>query len=86
MPASNFAAECSARGLSATRLEGAVTEMHEQSQAMSTGPGNSLMLFIDLHAGEVRVIDDARSVRELADATRAAQQKGDLQLMATIAA
>jgi hypothetical protein len=53
---------------------------------MSTGPGNSLMLFIDLHAGEVRVIDDARSVRELADATRAAQQKGDLQLMATIAA
>ncbi|MGC2375171.1 MAG: hypothetical protein WA484_14980 [Solirubrobacteraceae bacterium] len=63
-----------------------MTEIHEQVQEMSTNPDNSLMLFIDLHAGKVRVIDDTRSVRELADTARIEQQKGDLQLMATIAA
>ena len=60
--------------------------MSEQVREMSTTPDNSLMLFVDLHAGEVRAIDDAREVRELADAARMEQQKGDLRLTATFAA
>lgn len=60
--------------------------MSEQVQEMSTTPDNSLMLFVDLRVGEVRAIDDARLVRDLANAARIEQQKGDLRLTATIAA
>jgi len=63
-----------------------VTEMSEQVQEMSTTPDNNLMLFVDLHVGEIRAINDARLVRELADAARVEQQKGDLRLTATVAA
>jgi len=53
---------------------------------MSASGNNSLMILVDLRAGKARVIDDSRPIRELADAARAAQGKGELRLMSTVAA
>src|SRR3712207_1154428 len=66
--------ESQARRLaSAVELEGeAVEERNVQPQEFSTGYGNRMTVAVNLATGQARVLSDAETAREAAEATRRA--------------
>lgn len=50
-------------------------------QELSTARDNNLTVVLDARTGAARVVGDSQVVRDLVDATRSAQERGELKLL-----